>query len=210
MANIENIEKMMECLVDKAKTQIESNADNVDTHELGEVIDMVKDLAEAKYKCTIVKAMEEEDEKEELMDKLSEIPMESPRYYGGRRARDSRGRYMYGGNTYDYRMPEYYRDMDMPTRRYYDDLGTYNMVGGRMSNNGSSVQSRGKYEGRSGMSRNRYYDAMEKNDQQMKKNELENYMNELSSDMTEMLSSMDSTDKQNVRAKLQTLANKIV
>lgn len=31
----------------------------VDTHELGEVIDMIKDLSEAIYYCTTTKAMEE-------------------------------------------------------------------------------------------------------------------------------------------------------
>lgn len=33
----------------------------VDTHELGEVVDMVKDLAEAIYYCTITEAMEKGD-----------------------------------------------------------------------------------------------------------------------------------------------------
>lgn len=31
----------------------------VDTHEMGEVIDMIKDLSEAIYYCTTAKAMEE-------------------------------------------------------------------------------------------------------------------------------------------------------
>jgi len=35
------------------------NLHQVDTHELGEVIDMIKDLEEALYYCSITKAMEE-------------------------------------------------------------------------------------------------------------------------------------------------------
>lgn len=33
----------------------------VDTHEMGEVIDMIKDLSEAIYYCTTAKAMEEKN-----------------------------------------------------------------------------------------------------------------------------------------------------
>lgn len=50
---------------------------NVNTHEMGEVIDMIKDLAEAEEKCwkamyykQIVEAMEEASEEEELMAKM--------------------------------------------------------------------------------------------------------------------------------------------
>ena len=49
------------------KTQLEGcvqgqlgNLDKVDAHELGEAVDMVKDLEEAIYYCTIVEAMHKE------------------------------------------------------------------------------------------------------------------------------------------------------
>ena len=42
-----------------------ANPQQADTHEMGEVIDMIKDLEQAKYYCSIVKAMEEAEEDEE-------------------------------------------------------------------------------------------------------------------------------------------------
>jgi len=38
------------------------NIQNVDAHELGEVVDMVKDIEEALYYCTITKAMDKKEE----------------------------------------------------------------------------------------------------------------------------------------------------
>ena len=38
-----------------------ANLDEVDTKELGEAIDMIKDLEEAMYYCTITKAMEQKE-----------------------------------------------------------------------------------------------------------------------------------------------------
>jgi hypothetical protein len=39
--------------------------DEVDTKELGEAIDMIKDLEEAIYYCTVTKAMKEYDDDDE-------------------------------------------------------------------------------------------------------------------------------------------------
>jgi hypothetical protein len=39
-----------------------THLDTVDTKELGEAIDMIKDLSEAIYYCTITEAMEKKDE----------------------------------------------------------------------------------------------------------------------------------------------------
>ena len=38
-----------------------THLDEVDTKELGEAIDMIKDLEEAMYYCTITKAMEQKE-----------------------------------------------------------------------------------------------------------------------------------------------------
>lgn len=42
--------------------QIIKHLDTASLHELGEAIDMVKDLAEAEYYCTITDAMHSQDE----------------------------------------------------------------------------------------------------------------------------------------------------
>ena len=57
------IEDTLLCAVE---SQI-SDLSNVDTAELGEVIDMIKDLEEAKYYCTVTKAMHEGEEEESRM-----------------------------------------------------------------------------------------------------------------------------------------------
>lgn len=49
---------LKEALLCAIEAQI-SNLDKVDTTELGEAIDMIKDLEEAIYYCTVTKAMEE-------------------------------------------------------------------------------------------------------------------------------------------------------
>ena len=44
------------CLISAAQSQM-SNLQNCDAEELGEVIDMIKDIEQAIYYCTITKAM---------------------------------------------------------------------------------------------------------------------------------------------------------
>lgn len=62
---MEELKKMKECLMAKVEGQIYSNLDTVNTAELGAAIDMIKDLSEAAYYCSIVKSMEESAEQEE-------------------------------------------------------------------------------------------------------------------------------------------------
>ena len=55
------IEYMLESLTSCVENQL-THLESVDTKELGEAIDMIKDLEEAMYYCVITKAMEEKDE----------------------------------------------------------------------------------------------------------------------------------------------------
>ena len=61
---MDKLRKMQDCLIDVVEGQIHGNLDKVDTKELGEAIDMIKDLSEAMYYCAITKAMEGEEEEE--------------------------------------------------------------------------------------------------------------------------------------------------
>ena len=56
---MEQLEKMKETLIRHVSAQID-NIYDADCKELGEAIDMIKDLDEAMYYCAIVKAMEEQ------------------------------------------------------------------------------------------------------------------------------------------------------
>jgi hypothetical protein len=55
---MEHMKKIKEILLEHIYSEVTENIDCVNTEELGEAIDMVKDLAEAIYYCTVVAAME--------------------------------------------------------------------------------------------------------------------------------------------------------
>ena len=58
---MERLKSMKDTLIASIQGQL-GHLDKVDAKELGEVVDMVKDLEEAIYYCTITKAMEEKEE----------------------------------------------------------------------------------------------------------------------------------------------------
>lgn len=85
---MKDLHKMKEMLMAQVQAQM-GHLEQVDTKELGEVIDMIKDLSEAIYYCTITEAMEEQDK-----DKGKEVyyyPMDSSKggrmYYDGGKGR---------------------------------------------------------------------------------------------------------------------------
>ena len=51
---MDRLHKMKDCLIDVAMEQIYNNLECVNAKELGEVIDMIKDIEEAIYYGTIV------------------------------------------------------------------------------------------------------------------------------------------------------------
>lgn len=136
--HIERMHKMQECLTEKAVNELEKGIENVDTSEMGQVVDMIKDLAEAEYHSIISKAMKKADEEEEEYDKellrslKAEYGEESGRRYydqyryaNGRFAPKGRGtRRGYEEPPY-YHMPvnyndmEYMRDMDKSRGKMY-------------------------------------------------------------------------------------------
>ena len=54
---MEDLKTMKKALISCVQTQINGNLKEVDAEELGEAVDMIKDLEEAIYYCTITKAM---------------------------------------------------------------------------------------------------------------------------------------------------------
>lgn len=207
-----------ERLVGAVKHEVDNGIENVDAKELGEVIDMIKDLSEAKEKVikgcyykTLMEAMEEAEYGEDYNE---DGPMDlGRRGYRGQR-RDSRGRYMSSRRGYDEMMPmdhermEHLRDMDRDgmSRMYYS---------GGSSMNGNMSGGRDYREGRSGQTRRSYMEKKElhKNntteDKQAKLKELEAYMADLSSDITEMINGATTEEKNMLKTKIQTLAQKI-
>lgn len=235
--HIKNIRCIEEKLAEAIRCEFDKGIENVNTAEMGKATDMLKDAAEAEYYARIAKAMEKADSEDEEADKhmLKQLKEQygeddGRRYYDnyrymrtGRFAPKGRGTYMprRGYETpIEYHMtpemyrehdPEYYRDMDRDMgRMYYTDTGMRGNTG-----NSSRTGMRDGREGRSGMSRRSYMQTKEmhpdnsQESKQAKMKELEKYMGELSGDITEMIAGASNEEKTMLKAKLQTLMQKI-
>lgn len=226
----EDIAEISKRITEAIKCELDRGIENVDTKELGEAVDMLKDLYEAKEKLVkahyykfIMEKMEEEPEDEEEESER--------RYYRGQ-PRDSMGRFrsrrggrrgyeepMYHMSPEMYREnePEYYRDMDRKQgRMYYAGGGSSGgMTGGSGSYREDGDKGHDRREGRSGQSRRSYMETKEMNkgnspeEKQQKMKELENYMKELSTDITEMIADSTNEEKTLLKSKLQTMLQKI-
>lgn len=235
--HIKNIRCIEEKLAEAIRCEFEKGIDKVNTSEMGKATDMLKDAAEAEYYARIAKAMEDAEKEDEESQKymLKQLKEEygeddGRRYYDnyrymrtGRFAPKGRGTYMprRGYETpIEYHMtpemyrehdPEYYRDMDRDMgRMYYTETGMSGNTG-----NSSRTGMRDGREGRSGASRRSYIETKEmhpdnsQESKQAKMKELEKYMGELSGDITEMIAGASNEEKTMLKAKLQTLMQKI-
>ena len=152
------IKKMCEKLMDAVNHELDKGIENVNAEELGEVIDMIKDLYEAKEKmvksCYYKQIMEAMEESEYGEDYDEDGPMDDGRRGYRGQARDSRGRYMgrrgrggrrgYENSMYDM-MPDMYRQMPIEWDRDMDREGMGKMYysGSGASGSGMSGQSSG-------------------------------------------------------------------
>lgn len=214
--HIKNLHCMIEDLISCAKHEVDNGIASLDTKEMGEVADIIKDLCEAEYYAKISKAM---DESEYGEDYDLDGPMDDKRYYRGQ-PRDSMGRYKRRGyemtpEMYRNHDPEYWRDMDKHEgRMYYTGGGSMSTGGGGGTRNYGGT-GRDYREGRSGERRRSYMETKEMNkgnspeEKQRKMKELETYAKELAEDVTEMISDASSEEKSMLKTKLQTLVQKI-
>ena len=221
--HIERMHKMIECLTEKALCELEKGTENVDTCEMGQVVDMIKDLNEAEYKAVIVKAMKKADEEKEEYDKmlLRELKEEYGedaerrfydhyRYSDGRFAPKGHGTYQRGYSEPYYHMtPEMYRDMDKYTRdrMYFTETGIY----GRGTGMHDTKMSESNYD----RAKRNYTETKEMHrantpqDKEAKMRDLEKYMKELSADITELMSGMSQEEINMAKSKLTTLVSKM-
>ena len=220
--HIKNIHSMIEKLSECAKCELDKGIESIDTKEMGEVAEIIKELCEAEYYAKVSKAMDEHD-----FDNAEEIMDEGRRGYRGQ-PRDSRGRYMRRGYDEMMYMPEMYRDMDLMDGKMYYTSANRSQGSQGQSNGGSSMGSsnsgsmgysdgmmRDSREGRSGQSRRSYLETKEmhkgntQQDKDMKLKELDKYMNELSSDISEMIHDSSNEEKTMLKQKLNGLIQKI-
>lgn len=207
---MEQLKIMKEQLMAQAQAQM-GNLANVDAKELGEVMDMIKDLAEATYYCAVTEAMEESKEEKKHQ------PQQQPMYYTP---------YLPYEKSYMYNP---YRDMDIEEGRMYYSGNQSNggNRGGSNSSNGSNgsmnggsrqyaegmipMNMRDYREGRSPRMRKNYMESKELHmDKAKQMKELESYMKELSSDITEMIEDSTPEEKQILKQKLTQLTGMIV
>ena len=174
------LEMMKEHLMNCAERQITGNLEGVNAEELGEVVDMIKDLSETAYYCSIVEAMEKKNKESDEAMRYTYPPV------------------MYNGEEMETRrMYSNYPRMYSPMR--------YNSM-----NYSYPSEIRDYREGRSPMMRRTYMESKEMHhDKAVQMQELEDYVSELTQDIMEMIGDATPEEKTILAQKLQTLANKI-
>ena len=164
----------------------------VDTKELGEAIDMIKDLEEAIYYCTVTEAMTnpQKIEKRDHHQEYDEGRMYySPSNSSGGNMNSSNSN---GGNT-----------NSSSGRNYMERDRGYKMET-------DEPRWRDEREGHSYENRRMYMEAKEmKKDKTFQLRELEKYMQELGQDITDMISDASADEKAYLEKKISALAVKI-
>lgn len=206
---MEKLKYMKHKLTECVEKQIGENLEYTNAQELGEAVDMIKDLSEAIYYCTITEAMEEKDP----MKKGGHYP--AAHYYGEAQGRTQPIHSM--GHETSYYTPV----------RYAQDRGNYMMDGDRYyspmyaSNGGNTSSSMYyspeymyppigvDYDGRSYIMRRKYMDGKRYNSKETQMQELERYTQELASDLTDMIKDASPEEKTMLQQKIQMLATKI-
>jgi hypothetical protein len=215
--HVKRIHDMIEKLTKCAEMEFEKGVENINAEEMGEVTDMIKDLAEAEYYAKISKAMDESEYGEDY-DYMGAYDEHSRKGYRGQ-PRDSKGRYMsrrgYESRMmpemYDYSDMEYMRDMDRDYGKMYYTDG----MNGNSSSGMSNGSNRGYSESRYDRARRGYEEAKATHkdnspeSKQQKMKSLEEYMRELSDDVTSMLTDMSQEEKTMLKNKMNVLMQKI-
>ena len=170
----------------------------VDAEELGEVFDMLKDLTEAAYYCSIVEAMAEPKDDEQMMRYSERYPMvraygENPMYYyysnGGSGSGAGNGSNGSSGSN------------SGTTNNYYSEPHYYYDEGSEI---GKDIRN-----GKSWMGRRMYMTDKHSKDSNQSMQELNSYISELGEDLTNMIKDSSPAEKQVLSDKLQQLAMKV-
>ena len=222
--SMDMLKSMKQTLMCCAQGQM-GHLESVDAKELGEVIDMIKDLEEAMYYCVITEAM---------------LKGEKEGWGHGEEghSRQYHDPYAYRdwdhGRMYSPKYNEYYQPYDIMYNRgrmyndngngtMYNDNGNGTMYNDEIMYNGNGngimyhekewpydMMMRDHREGKSPMSRRRYMEAKEmKQDKNTQLQELEKYIKELSHDVVEMIEDASPEEKKYLANKISALATKV-
>lgn len=200
---MEQLKQMKEALMQSVQGQVYGNLEKVDAKELGEAIDMIKDLSEAIYYCTITEAMDEG------AGEKSGKGQHGTMYY-----RDNMTPMYHHPYPIEYYDPRYRSNYSMYDSGSNSNAGTAHAQFMRGYRDGMVIypydQMRDPKEGRSGQHRKMYMEGkFTHKDKTKQMQELEQYMQELTSDMTEMIADASPEEKQLLQQKISMLAQKI-
>ena len=216
--------QIMECVKAKVDGIGIENFEGQNLDDLKDFTEIVKNIACFDKDYRIVEAMEKSEDNEDIMRMLEQYEdyperrfYDHYRYADGRFAPKGRGTYRRGyeeppyyhmnPDMYREHDPEYWRDLDRSEGRLYFSEPVKNTM-----NIGNTHD---KKDGRSWKSRRGYMESKELHksntpeDKQHKMHDLEEYAKELTDDVVEMISDMSAEEKNLLRAKLQTLVQKI-
>lgn len=204
---MEKLKRLKEMLMDGVASEAGKGLHAINKEELGEAIDMIKDIEEIIYYCSITKAMEEKEKENEYMQKHNYSSMNYPMYYNGG-----------GSRNYD----------GMENRMWYNGgSSSYANNGGNTSSGGNNARGGGSRgysdgwvmapfdardyrEGRSYMTRKNYMEGKEMHHDKAKQmQELDKYVQELTDDVLEMIHDASPEEKVALSQKMTTLASKI-
>ena len=189
---MKQLESIKEQLISQVQNQM-GDLKKVDAKELGEVIDMIKDLAEAMYYCEIYKQMEEKQEPQYYTERY----LPPPDYY--------RDMDKWSGRMY---YPDHFQSDSAQTRSSSQSQGST----GRSyyTERDYPLYLRDEREGKSPMKRKMYMESKDMHhDSSKTMQELEDYMNELTSDMMEMIDKATPDEKSALQKKIKTLSEKV-
>lgn len=190
---MEHLKSIKQCLVSQVQGQC-GDLKKVNAKELGEVIDMIKDLEEAMYYCAITEAMEES--KEEKNRSTNQINYYMEPYDDGGRS--------YHGRAYAYYDDNHHNDTNTKMYVPYMEYAPYMMRDDKWREDHMP-------NSRSDKSRRMYMEGKEKHtstDVQAMK-DLETYVKDLTDDVLDMIKESTPEEKQVLSSKLQTLASKV-
>lgn len=177
---MENLKKIKEKLETTVLSQLDNGIENVDTKEMEMACDMIKDIADAMYHCTLIEAM---NKSEYGKDYTEEGPYRFYTPYPHQMGNDMMGEMDYSSPRMRQGRPTH----TTPSRMYYTENNT-------------------GYMGKSGDMRRKYFES---SDPTAKMQSLEDYTKTLHEDLSEMVSSASDNEKAMLKNKLQMIAQRL-
>ena len=172
-----------------------NHLERVDAKELGECIDMIKDLEEALYYNTITEAMNKDGKDWDNANEMRYYQEPGRMYYMGG---NPKGNHNSGNNKSNHNVS------------HDSDYSSNNMSSNGHREYEYPMEMRDHREGRSPRNRRMYMEAQQSHaDKTTQMRELEKYMQELSQDLIEMIENASTEERQYLEKKLNVLSSKI-